>query len=54
MRTECGFILVECQTFLEMVFSVKSNNFSFRKWVGLRVPNERSHPGDSWKINLFL
>ncbi len=34
-------------------FSVKSVNLSFWKWVGLRVPNETSHPGDSWK-NKFI
>jgi hypothetical protein len=39
--------------FRNCFFSVKSVNLSFRKWVGLRVPNERSHPGDSRK-NKFI
>jgi hypothetical protein len=34
-------------------FSVKSVNLDFWKWVGLRAPNKRSHPGDSWK-NEFI
>jgi hypothetical protein len=51
--TKNTILLVECRTFLEMVFSVKSLNLSFRKWVGLRMPNKWSHPGDSWK-NKFI
>ncbi len=51
MNSEAGQL--EESTFLEMDFFVKSVKLSFWKWVGLRVPNERSHPGNSWK-NKFI